>query len=91
MVHPSTLCVEITESPVVMEPETGERALSNLRDLGLKAAIDDLGVGVSSVKRLVHSMRFDVIRLDWSFVAAMEAAAIRQMLLREPRTASPAR
>jgi diguanylate cyclase (GGDEF)-like protein len=145
MLHPSTLCLEITESAVAMEPETGERALSNLRDLGLKLAIDDFGVGVSSLKRLVHSMRFDVIKLDRSFVAAidnrrdrsvvaaiaaaadalgldavaegverpdqaqlltalgyslaqgfyfarpMEADAIRQMLLQEPRAASPAR
>jgi diguanylate cyclase (GGDEF)-like protein len=66
---PDALCLEITESAVATEAEMGERALTKLRGLGLKLAIDDFGVGLSSLKQLVHSMRFDMIKLDRSFVA----------------------
>jgi diguanylate cyclase (GGDEF)-like protein len=77
---PATLCLEITESAVALAPQTGEDALTKLRGLGLRLAIDDFGVGISSLRRLVQSMRFDVIKLDRSFVAGLDRRPERSVV-----------
>jgi diguanylate cyclase (GGDEF)-like protein len=72
--EPSTLCLEITESAVASDPVITELALSRLAELGVKLALDDFGVGLSSLKQLVRSLPVDVIKLDRSFVADMASS-----------------
>jgi len=69
---PSALCLEITESAVVNDPDAAERALARLSQIGVQLAIDDFGVGLSSLKQLVRSLPVDLIKLDRSFVAEIE-------------------
>ena len=69
---PSALCLEITESAVVHEPKDVETALHRLTALGVQLAIDDFGVGQSSLEQLVRSLPVDVLKLDRSFVAEMD-------------------
>jgi diguanylate cyclase (GGDEF)-like protein len=69
----SRLCLEITESAVMADPAAAERTLERLHALGVRLAIDDFGVGHSSLGQLARAMRISVLKLDRSFVAAMSS------------------
>jgi diguanylate cyclase (GGDEF)-like protein/PAS domain S-box-containing protein len=65
---PSALCLEITESAIMEDPEAAHRILQGLKGLGVKLAIDDFGVGYSSLSHLKYLLPVDVIKIDKSFV-----------------------
>jgi EAL domain-containing protein (putative c-di-GMP-specific phosphodiesterase class I) len=88
-VNPSRLVLEVTESILMVDPERTARALSRLRDMGIRIAIDDFGTGYSSLGYL-HQFPVDVLKIDKSFVdplaeAPEEGAAFVQMILRLAR------
>ena len=76
---PDCLELEITERTLMEDTETNLAILRDLKQLGVKISIDDFGVGHSSLGYL-RRFAFDEIKLDRSFVAALEhdpsAAAI---------------
>src|SRR5207248_3128859 len=67
---PSDLCLELTESQLMADPDQGNTVLSELHGFGVRIAIDDFGTGYSS---LAYLRRFpaDVVKLDRSFVACV--------------------
>ncbi|WP_169542166.1 putative bifunctional diguanylate cyclase/phosphodiesterase [Solirubrobacter soli] len=65
---PSALCLEITESAIMEHPEAAQRILQGLKTLGVRLAIDDFGVGYSSLSHLKYLLPVDVIKIDKSFV-----------------------
>jgi diguanylate cyclase (GGDEF)-like protein len=64
---PSQLCLEVTESVLVEDPEVSARKLSELKKLGVKIAVDDFGTGYSSLEYL-RSFPVDCVKIDRSFV-----------------------
>jgi diguanylate cyclase (GGDEF)-like protein len=58
---------EITESALMEDEEDTLRNLDGLRELGFQAAIDDFGVGYSSLSYL-RRFKVDIIKVDQSFV-----------------------
>ncbi|TJY59449.1 EAL domain-containing protein [Sinimarinibacterium sp. CAU 1509] len=62
-----SITVELTESAVMQDPELVHQTLRRLRDNGVGVALDDFGIGQSS---LAHLMRLPVseLKLDKSFV-----------------------
>ena len=64
------LGLEMTESSLVPDTGTALEVLGSLRRLGVSLSMDDFGTGYSSLHHL-HSLPFDVLKIDRSFVARM--------------------
>ncbi len=58
---------EITESALMEDEEDTLRNLAGLRELGFQVAIDDFGVGYSSLNYL-RRFEVDIVKVDQSFV-----------------------
>ena len=61
------LHLEITESALIDVPEIAATVMHALHQLGVKLALDDFGTGYSALSYL-HRYRFDVLKIDQSFV-----------------------
>ncbi len=61
------LQLEITEREIMRHPEAARALMVELRDLGVKLAMDDFGTGTSSLGFLRH-YPFDTIKIDRSFI-----------------------
>ncbi|WP_375500335.1 putative bifunctional diguanylate cyclase/phosphodiesterase [uncultured Jatrophihabitans sp.] len=79
-VAPSRLIVEITERDV-LDLTVMHSALASLRDLGVRIAIDDFGVGQSTLSRL-GAIRPDIVKLDRSFVEPLDDPTMSTTLVR---------
>jgi EAL domain-containing protein (putative c-di-GMP-specific phosphodiesterase class I)/GGDEF domain-containing protein len=65
--EPGQLLLEITESELATDPLRVARTLRQIRSRGVRIAIDDFGVGHSSLASL-HELPVDVLKLDRSFL-----------------------
>lgn len=64
------LHLEITERMLMDQPERARAVLRAFRMLGVVIALDDFGTGYSSLGYL-NSLEIDVLKIDRSFIAAM--------------------
>ncbi len=62
-----SLVLEITEGTLVKDMETGMSLLKELRDLGVRFALDDFGSEYSSLTYLMR-LPVDFVKIDKSFV-----------------------
>lgn len=67
---PERLELEITEGVLVEDFDGATAILHRLKALGVKIAMDDFGVGYSSLSYL-QSFPFDKIKIDRSFVSSL--------------------
>jgi diguanylate cyclase (GGDEF)-like protein len=65
------LCLEITESAVMRDPKAALATLSVIKDLGVKVAIDDFGVGFSSLAQLKEMLPLHALKVDRSFISGI--------------------
>ena len=77
----SSLELEITENVFLDSPERASALLDRLHDLGVTIAVDDFGTGYSSLGYL-ERYRFDVLKVDRSFVARMDDGSKNAGLVR---------
>jgi diguanylate cyclase (GGDEF)-like protein/PAS domain S-box-containing protein len=71
-VAPARLCLELTESALMAEPDRGRAVLGELRDLGVRLAIDDFGTGYSSFAYL-RDLPVTTLKIDRSFMTGLGA------------------
>lgn len=64
---PKYIKLEITESSILQNNENVLNTLQQLRDLGVKIALDDFGKGYSAFTCL-QKFDFDVLKIDQSFI-----------------------
>ncbi len=67
---PRMLQLEVTESIFLQNPAVVGTILSSIRQLGVRIALDDFGMGYSSLSYL-DQYQMDTIKIDQSFVACM--------------------
>jgi diguanylate cyclase (GGDEF)-like protein len=70
--EPKWIELEITETVVMRDEVWAEKALAGLRAVGVTLAIDDFGIGYSSLGRLRH-LAVDRLKVDRSFVSNLES------------------
>ena len=74
------LCVEITESTILANPEATIDVLRRIRALGVKTSIDDFGTGYASMAYL-KILPVDEVKVDRSFVKDMAIGEKDRMLV----------
>lgn len=71
--------LEVTETAAVAHGTEVTHALQSVRDLGVKVAIDDFGMGHSALSRL-HTFPVDRLKIDRSFIARLQSGTERDSL-----------
>ncbi|WP_439496822.1 putative bifunctional diguanylate cyclase/phosphodiesterase [Bosea sp. (in: a-proteobacteria)] len=77
---PARLELELTEGVVVEDADAAETALMDLRAHGIGLALDDFGIGYSSLIYL-RRFAFDKIKIDRSFLEYMETTGESAILV----------
>lgn len=78
---PERLSLELTESAIIHDRRFALAQLQALKAMGIAIALDDFGVGYSSLD-VLRSFPFDRIKLDASFVAEIETSDQAVSILR---------
>jgi EAL domain-containing protein (putative c-di-GMP-specific phosphodiesterase class I) len=78
--EPSSLTLEITETTLVRDVPAACERLQEVKALGVRVAIDDFGTGYASLSHL-QRMPIDILKIDRSFVAALNDGAQSRELL----------
>jgi EAL domain-containing protein (putative c-di-GMP-specific phosphodiesterase class I) len=68
---PARLCIEITETAIIHNPEIALANLHAIKRQGVLIALDDFGVGFSSLSQIRDLPPVDVIKVDRSFTAGL--------------------
>jgi EAL domain-containing protein (putative c-di-GMP-specific phosphodiesterase class I) len=68
---PTALCLEITESAVIADTKVALTNLRTIKQQGVHVALDDFGVGFSSLSQIRELPPVDVIKVDRSFTAGL--------------------
>jgi diguanylate cyclase (GGDEF)-like protein/PAS domain S-box-containing protein len=69
-IEPSSLCMEITESVLLREPDSVSETIRRVAELGVRFVLDDFGTGYSSLAYLAR-LPIDGLKVDRSFVEAL--------------------
>jgi EAL domain-containing protein (putative c-di-GMP-specific phosphodiesterase class I)/GGDEF domain-containing protein len=75
------LCLEITETAVIDNPERAKRNMELLAKAGVALSIDDYGSGLSSLAYL-RDIRAQELKIDKAFVLRMDVTAKDALLVR---------
>jgi EAL domain-containing protein (putative c-di-GMP-specific phosphodiesterase class I) len=71
---PELLELELTESMVMQNPERAVKILTAISEMGVRIAIDDFGVGYSSLAQ-IKRFPIDTLKVDRSFIRDLEKNA----------------
>ena len=78
---PNRLEIEITESALFDNLSLAQSIVGSLKNQGIKIALDDFGIGYSSLAHL-RALPFDRIKIDRSFVASILENTESQAIVR---------
>jgi diguanylate cyclase (GGDEF)-like protein len=74
------LCLELTESTIMVDPDRALAIMHELRTLGVRMSVDDFGTGYSSMAYL-KILPVDELKVDRSFVSQMNTSSDDTMLV----------
>ena len=77
---PERLELEITESVMLDNTNDALAIMRALKELGVRLAMDDFGTGYSSLS-YVHTYPFDGIKIDRSFIAALDGSSSGEAII----------
>jgi len=77
----SRLIVELTETAALNHFEENARFITQLRELGVKVAIDDFGAGYTSFRNL-QMLHVDTVKIDGSYVKNLSECPENQVFVR---------
>jgi Amt family ammonium transporter len=75
------LCLEITETVFIRDPQRGLARLDELKNLGVGLHLDDFGTGFSSLSYL-STYPVDILKVDRLFIMGMKGDSRRENVLR---------
>jgi EAL domain-containing protein (putative c-di-GMP-specific phosphodiesterase class I) len=75
------VCFELTETAVMVDPDSALDVLEALRKVGFSIAIDDFGTGYSSLAYL-RELPVDLVKIDRSFVSRLGTTPADTSLVR---------
>lgn len=75
------LCLEITETAVIDNPDKARSAIAAFRDVGLKISIDDYGSGLSSLAYL-KLLNADELKIDRSLVSELAESQRDRLIMK---------
>lgn len=79
-IKPASLKLEITESTLMRDTDEIIRVLHQLKNIGVKLALDDFGMGYSSFGYM-KNLPLDIIKLDRSLIANIVTDEKEQMIV----------
>jgi diguanylate cyclase (GGDEF)-like protein len=80
-VPPDRLVLELAETLTISQLDVVGRALTDLREAGVRLALDDFGTGVSSLSVLSH-IPVHELKIDRDFVSAVETSTEAAAVIR---------
>lgn len=83
-IPPHCLTLEVTESALLRHQQATINALTALKELGVRLAIDDFGAGNSSLTYLTMC-DFDILKIDRAFIETMVESPIARALIEMAR------
>jgi EAL domain-containing protein (putative c-di-GMP-specific phosphodiesterase class I) len=78
---PRRLEIEITESALVENIGVAQTVIDDLRQAGVRIALDDFGMGYATLSQLL-SFHLDKIKIDRSFVSRLDESEDSQVIVR---------
>jgi EAL domain-containing protein (putative c-di-GMP-specific phosphodiesterase class I) len=79
-VQPEAICFEITETLAVANLTKAAELIRDLKELGLRFALDDFGAGMCSFAYLKH-LPVDYIKIDGAFVRELETEPLDRVIV----------
>ncbi len=77
----SRLEIEITETALIADVETGLDILRQVRSMGVRVSLDDFGAGYSSLGYL-RRFPFDRVKIDRSFIESLDTKHDSQIIVK---------
>jgi diguanylate cyclase (GGDEF)-like protein/PAS domain S-box-containing protein len=78
---PTDVCLEMTETTMLRNPERAHARLSALREKGMVIAIDDFGAGYASLG-VLRDVPADIVKIDRSLVADLTSSERDRAIVR---------
>jgi EAL domain-containing protein (putative c-di-GMP-specific phosphodiesterase class I) len=79
--NPNMLMLEVTESAIMLDSYAARTILRQLNAMGVHIAIDDFGVGYTSLAQL-KDLPISELKIDKSFVLAMQSDQANELIVR---------